>query len=129
MTPATEFARVAKAEHRIEECFDRGKGEAGMGDYQVRNWVGWHHHQTLSLVASWFLNVETRRAEKKTPAITFNQVRVAVASIIRGVYECDSPRVVSARITKRLIRNQHAKLYHWRNHKRLPPNNLNRRKI
>ena len=65
MTPATEFARVAKAEHRIEECFDRGKGEAGMGDYQVRNWVGWHHHQTLSFIASWFLNVETRRAEKK----------------------------------------------------------------
>ena len=66
MTPATEFARVAKAEHRIEECFDRGKGEVGMGDYEVRNWVGWHHHQTLSLIASWFLNVETRRAEKKS---------------------------------------------------------------
>ena len=65
LTPATEFARVAKAEHRIEECFDRGKGEVGMGDYEVRNWVGWHHHQTLSLVASWFLNVETRRGEKK----------------------------------------------------------------
>ena len=45
--------------------FDRGKGEAGMGDYEVRNWTGWHHHQTLSLLASWFLNVETRRAEKK----------------------------------------------------------------
>lgn len=65
MTPAAEFARVAKAEHRIEECFDRGKGEAGMGDYEVRNWIGWHHHQTLSFIASWFLNVETRQAEKK----------------------------------------------------------------
>ena len=65
VTPAAEFARVAKAEHRIEECFDRGKGEAGMGDYEVRNWIGWHHHQTLSFIASWFLNVETRQAEKK----------------------------------------------------------------
>lgn len=64
-TSECEYARVAKAEHRIEECFDRGKGEAGMGDYEVRNWTGWHHHQTLSLLASWFLNVETRRAEKK----------------------------------------------------------------
>jgi len=64
-TPTHEYARVAKAEHRIEECFDRGKGEAGMGDYEARNWIGWHHHQTLSLLASWFLNVETRRAEKK----------------------------------------------------------------
>lgn len=64
-TPAAEYARAAKAEHRIEECFQKGKGEAGMGDYEVRNWTGWHHHQTLSLVASWFFNVEARRAEKK----------------------------------------------------------------
>ena len=62
-----EFGRVSKAAHRVEECFDRGKGEAGMADYEVRNWVGWQHHQTLSLMASWFLNVETRRAEKKDP--------------------------------------------------------------
>lgn len=66
-TSESEYARVAKAEHRIEECFDRGKGEAGMGDYEVRNWTGWQHHQTLSLLASWFLNVELRRAEKKDP--------------------------------------------------------------
>lgn len=64
-TTESEYARVAKAEHRIEECFERGKGEAGMADYEVRNWTGWHHHQTMSLIASWFLNVETRRAEKK----------------------------------------------------------------
>lgn len=63
-TPAIEFARVAKAEHRIEECFQRGKSEAGLGDYQVRNWLGWHHHQTLSLIAAWFLNEETRRGKK-----------------------------------------------------------------
>jgi len=65
-TSAAEFARAAKAEHRIEECFDRGKGEAGMADYEVRGWVGWQHHQTLSMLASWFLNVETRRSEKKS---------------------------------------------------------------
>ena len=65
MTSHGEFGRVSKAAHRVEECFDRGKGEAGMADYEVRNWVGWQHHQTLSLMASWFLNVETRRAEKK----------------------------------------------------------------
>jgi hypothetical protein len=58
-----EFARVAKAEHRIEECFKRAKSEAGLGDYQVRNWVGWHHHQILSLIAAWFLVGETRRGK------------------------------------------------------------------
>lgn len=63
-TPLAEFGRVAKAEHRIEECLQRAKSKAGLADYQVRNWEGWHHHQTLGLLASWFLVTETRRGKK-----------------------------------------------------------------
>jgi SRSO17 transposase len=58
-----EFSRVAKAAHLIEDCFKRAKSEAGLGDYQVRNWMAWHHHQTLALLAAWFLNQETRRGK------------------------------------------------------------------
>lgn len=63
-TPLTEFARVSKAEHRVEECLQRAKGEAGLADYEVRTWRGWHHHQTLSLVATWFLTEEARQGKK-----------------------------------------------------------------
>jgi SRSO17 transposase len=66
-TPLGEFARVAKAEHRIEECLERSKGEAGLAQYQVRNWRGWHHHQTLSLMAAWFLTQEDMRGKKIHP--------------------------------------------------------------
>jgi SRSO17 transposase len=66
-TSLNELARVIKAEHRIEECFERAKGEAGLADYQVRNWIGWHHHQALSLLAAWFLNQETRRGKNTDP--------------------------------------------------------------
>jgi SRSO17 transposase len=62
-TPLIELARVTKAEHRIEECLERAKGEAGLADYQVRNWTPWHRHQTLSLLAAWFLTQETRRGK------------------------------------------------------------------
>jgi len=64
-TALDELARAAKAEHRIEECLERGKGETGLSDYQVRTWTGWHHHQTLSLVAAWFLVEETRRGKNQ----------------------------------------------------------------
>jgi SRSO17 transposase len=63
-TPLSEFARVAKAAHRVEECFKRSKSEAGLGEYQVRNWRGWHHHVALSLIATWFLVIEGRRGKK-----------------------------------------------------------------
>ena len=41
--------------------------KAGLGDYQVRTWGGWHHHQALSLIAAWFLTREARRGEKADP--------------------------------------------------------------
>ncbi|HKB41552.1 MAG TPA: IS701 family transposase [Gemmataceae bacterium] len=63
-TSLAEFGRVFKAQHRIEECLKRAKGEAGLADYQVRTWEGWHHHQTLSLIATWFLTREARRGKK-----------------------------------------------------------------
>lgn len=66
-TPWPELARVVKAEHRIEDCIKRAKSEAGLSDYEVRTWLGWHHHQTLSLIATWFLIRETRRGEKIHP--------------------------------------------------------------
>jgi len=63
-TEVAEFARVAKAEHRVEECIGRAKSEAGLAAYEVRNWKGWHHHQILSLIATWFLVCEARRGKK-----------------------------------------------------------------
>jgi SRSO17 transposase len=68
-TPLAEFARVFKAQHRIEECLKRAKGEGGLGDYQVRTWAGWHHHQALSLIATWFLTQEARRGKKEDPGV------------------------------------------------------------
>src|SRR5713101_5841591 len=62
-----ELARVAKAAHRIEECMQRRKSEAGLADYEVRHWTGWQHHQTLSFLATWFLVRETDRGEKMDP--------------------------------------------------------------
>jgi len=63
-TELGEFARVANAAHRVEECLQRAKGEAGLADYEVRTWRGWHHHQALALVATWFLTEEARRGKK-----------------------------------------------------------------
>jgi SRSO17 transposase len=62
--PLPEYARVFKAQHRVEECLQRAKGEAGLADYEVRTWRGWYHHQALALTATWFLTVEARRGKK-----------------------------------------------------------------
>lgn len=65
--PLEELVRVRFTRHRIEEVFGAGKGEVGLGHYEVRSWVGWHHHMTLSLLALWFLCCERRRVGGENP--------------------------------------------------------------
>jgi len=64
---AKEYARVSKLGHTIEEDFRNAKSEAGLADYQVRNWYGWHHHVTMSLVTSWCLTLATLVQKKRSP--------------------------------------------------------------
>jgi len=66
-TPLEECARVAKAAHRIEACLQRSTSEAGLADYEVRNWTGWQQHQTLSFLATWCLVRETQRGQNMDP--------------------------------------------------------------
>lgn len=56
-----ELARVHAARHGMEELLAEGKGEVGLAHYEVRSWVGWHHHVILTLLALWFLQLEKSR--------------------------------------------------------------------
>ena len=58
--PLAKLVPVQRQRHRIEGVFEAGNGEAGLDHYEVRSWVGWHHHMTLPLVALWFPCLERR---------------------------------------------------------------------
>jgi SRSO17 transposase len=64
-TDLDEYARVIKSAYRIEESFRRAKGECGLSDYQVRNWLGWHHHVALAMLSQWFLTEELLTQKKR----------------------------------------------------------------
>lgn len=63
-TKLKELVRVGSCRHGIEQVFNMGKGEVGLDEYEVRSWVGWHHHMTLSMLSMWFLTSEQRRIKK-----------------------------------------------------------------
>jgi SRSO17 transposase len=54
-TTLAELARVAGHRWTIEECFEVGKQEVGLGDYEIRSWQGWYRHITLAMLALAFL--------------------------------------------------------------------------
>jgi len=65
--PLLTMVRISHTRWPVEDCFLRGKDELGLGDYEVQGWRGWHHHQTLVMLAMWFLVLQQRRWGKKKP--------------------------------------------------------------
>ena len=121
-----ELARVIKAGAYIEASFKRGKGEAGMDEYQGRTWEGWHHHMALTLIAVWFLIKETHRGQQWTPALTLPQVRYGLSVLLLEV--CCTPGVdsICRQVHRQLLRNELARFYHHRTRKCMPPRKLRR---
>jgi SRSO17 transposase len=64
--PLAALAGAGHTRWPVEDCFLRGKDELGLGDYEVQGWRGWHHHQTLVMLALWFLVLERRRLGEKS---------------------------------------------------------------
>jgi len=82
-TALEEFARVAKAEHRIEECLQPA-GEAGcpiIGAQLTGCTIIKRSH--TGRVVPW---AGTHREKKWTPAMTLPQIRQASRSASRGVF-------------------------------------------
>ena len=63
--PLAELVRVHGERHQVEQMLEEGKGEVGLDQYEVRSWVGWHHHMTLALLALWFLVQEKGHVGEK----------------------------------------------------------------
>ena len=121
-----ELARVIKAGLCIEACFKRGKSEAGMDEYQVRTWEGWHHHMALTLIAVWFLIRETHRGQQWMPALTLPQVRYGLSMLLLEVFCTPSIAYICRQVHRQLLRNELARFYHHRTRKCLPPKKLRR---
>lgn len=93
-TPLAELARVAMSRWPIETEFQSGKGQVALDEYEVRSWPGWHHHQTMCLLAAAFLLTLQQEWEKKaaadhaTTGISLG-IRATTASALgrRGVVE------------------------------------------
>jgi SRSO17 transposase len=53
--PLLLLGQVASRRWTIETGFEQAKGEVGLDEYEVRGWLGWHHHIALALLAGRFL--------------------------------------------------------------------------
>lgn len=58
----------------IERSFQDAKTSAGMADYQVRRWSGWHHHMGMVMLALLFMMTERRRNEENVSLLSCEDI-------------------------------------------------------
>jgi len=68
-TPQTTLVRKSGMRWPVEAAILECKSEVGMDHYEVRGWLGWHHHMTMSLLAHHFLVRQRCRWGKKSCGI------------------------------------------------------------
>ena len=79
-TPLSEIVRAAGCRWAIEDVFKLAKRQAGLDQYEVRSWTGWHRHTTLALLALAIL--ATVVAEKGESCPTTGSSRSASRSCV-----------------------------------------------
>ncbi len=70
-----KLARMTAWRWPIETTIEQCKGELGMDHYEVRNWRGWHHHMTMTMLSHHFLVRLRVEMGDEAPALTVSQAR------------------------------------------------------
>jgi len=63
----------------------------------------------------------------RTPALTVPQARVLIAGLLNRSLQCHQAARIRRNMNRRLQRNEEARLYRWRQRKRLPPRRFDQR--
>lgn len=81
-TSVHRFAQMSGSRFWIERAFEDGKGIAGLADYQVRSWTGWHHHMTITLLAMLYILTLMLDMGEKAEFLTVQDVKEILEVIL-----------------------------------------------
>ncbi|MFC1714759.1 IS701 family transposase [Candidatus Poribacteria bacterium] len=81
-TPLESLADMSHSRYWMERAIQDAKGEAGLADYELRGWRGWHHHMTMTILAMLFLLELQLDWKPKAPNLTIQDVREILEVIL-----------------------------------------------
>ena len=74
-TSIDRLGQMSGSRYWIERTFEDGKGIAGLADYQLRGWTGWHHHMTMTILAMLYLMELSLDFGEKAEFLTVQDVK------------------------------------------------------
>jgi SRSO17 transposase len=96
--PLLDLARMAASRFWVERALQDAKGAAGMGEYQMRGWMGWHHHMAMVMLAMIFMLRERVLLAAELPLLTAEDIGWMIERYL------PSPAVTEEEIQKALAR-------------------------
>jgi SRSO17 transposase len=77
-----ELVRMSGMRWPVEIILRASKVEVGFDHYELRSWIGWHHHMLFVFLAHHFLVRMRIFFKERAPALTVYQVRLLLSSIL-----------------------------------------------
>jgi SRSO17 transposase len=93
-----DLARMAASRFWVERALQDAKGAAGMAEYQMRSWVGWHRHMAMVMLAMLFMLRERVLLAEELPLLSAEDIAWMIE------YYLPRPQATEAEIQKALAR-------------------------
>ena len=77
-----ELVRISGMRWPVEIIIRAGKVEFGFDHYELRSWLGWHHHMIFVFLAHHFLVRMRIFFKERAPALTVYQIRLLLLSVL-----------------------------------------------
>ena len=81
-TSLQRLAYMQRQRYWVERAFQDAKNEAGLDEYQARNWQAWHHHVALVMMALLFLLRERQLQKEELPLLSAGDIKLLLAQVL-----------------------------------------------
>lgn len=110
-TPISRLAFMQGQRYFVERAIEDAKSTAGLADYQVRGWTGWHHHMAMVMLAMLFMLTTKNDYHENYQLLSCNDIRELLYHFLpkRAITKREVMRQMVIRHKKRLLSIQ----YHY----------------
>lgn len=71
--PLEQLSYIQGQRYWVERALQDAKSHSGLGDYQVRGWLGWHHHMAIVFMAMLLMLEERVRHGVTVPMLSYGR--------------------------------------------------------
>lgn len=110
-----KLAYVQAERYWVERTFQDAKQSCGMDKYQVRTWVGWHHHMAMVAMAMLFM-LQAKRDHARQNKVDKDAVRLSCFDITQIITLALASQPFTEEDVEAMIRRRHKQRARNREH-------------